>query len=201
MPHIEIPNGLAGVSGLLAAYPDTGTPLRALAEALLRGPSSLTPGERELIATAVSAGNQCKFCSKAHAAVARAYLNEAPGGVVDAILAREANPAVSPKMAALLNIAEKVRRSGREVTPEDIAQARAQGADDKAIHDTALIAATFCLFNRYVDGLGTQEPDDPRIYEAMGIRLSTQGYHSGPQSAATNPDVKKARELAQSAPK
>ena len=44
MPHIELPPGLPGISGPLAAYPETGGPLSALAEALLRGPSSLTPG-------------------------------------------------------------------------------------------------------------------------------------------------------------
>jgi alkylhydroperoxidase family enzyme len=96
--------------------------------------------------------------------------------VVDQVLGDVRSAPLSPKMKALLVIADKVRRDGRLVKAEDVEQARAHGADDKAIHDTVLIAAAFCMFNRYVDGLGTWAPEDPAHYQESGIRLAQQGY-------------------------
>ena len=64
----------------------------------------------------------------------------------------------------------------RTVSPEDVQAARNNGASDRDIHDTVLIAATFCMFNRYVDGLSTLTPTDPKAYEAMGERMGTLGY-------------------------
>jgi uncharacterized peroxidase-related enzyme len=162
----------------LAAFPETAKHLNGLAEALLRGPSSLTPAEREVIAAYVSTENGCFFCSNAHAAAARHLLGPEPGK-------GDAEPAdfwtgrVSAKLPALLVIADKVRQGGRNVTNEDIARARQQGADDKAIHDTVLIAAAFCMFNRYVDGLATWTPNDPIAFDRMGAHLARQGYSNG----------------------
>jgi uncharacterized peroxidase-related enzyme len=131
----------------MQAYPETAVHLRGLANALLRGPSSLTPGERETIAAVVSAGNQCVFCTRSHAAVARHHLGKEQE-VIDAALSGDPHAVVSIKLKALLTIAEKVRRDGREVTTDDVKQARAAGADDKAIHDTVLIAAAFSFRRR-----------------------------------------------------
>jgi uncharacterized peroxidase-related enzyme len=146
-----------------------------LAEALLRGPSSLTSAERELIAAYVSSRNECHFCTQSHAAAARAHYGE-QRRLVDQVLADLHAAPVSPKLKALLAIAEEVRRDGRLVQPADVDRARAEGADDKAIHDTVLIAAAFSMFNRYVDGLGTWAPMDPAAYEETGLRLANQGY-------------------------
>ena len=85
---------------------------------------------------------------------------------------------ISDKLRALLAIADKVRRDGRLVTDDDVQIAREAGADDKAIHDTVLIAAMFSMFNRYVDGLATWTPHDSAVFEAIGQRLATQGYGS-----------------------
>jgi len=79
-------------------------------------------------------------------------------------------------MKALLAIAGKVRISGRYVTPEDVEEARRQGANDRDIHDTVLIAAAFSMFNRYVDGLDSWTPTDPAEYEEMGKRMGESGY-------------------------
>jgi len=175
MAHIKLPEGVPGIVGPMIAYPETQVHLSGLAEALLRGPSSLTPAERELIASYVSSGNECSFCTQSHAAAARVHFGAACG-LVDQVLADIATAPVSPKIRALLAIADKVRRDGRLVQSADIDRARAQGADDKAIHDTVLIAAAFCMFNRYVDGLGTWAPKDPADYEESGRRLATNGY-------------------------
>jgi uncharacterized peroxidase-related enzyme len=173
--HISLPEGAPGIEGPMIAYPETRRHLSGLAEALLRGPSSLTSAERELIASYVSSGNECFFCTQSHAAAARVHYGE-ERRVVDLVLADPHAAPISAKLKALLAIADKVRRDGRLVQEADVDRARAEGADDKAIHDTVLIAAAFCMFNRYVDGLGTWAPKDPAAYEEAGIRLANQGY-------------------------
>jgi len=175
MPHIALPEGIPGISGPLAAYPDTAVHLRGLAEVLLQTTIALSPAERELIAAYVSSGNACRFCTWSHAAVARQHWGKSHA-IVDAVLADGAAAAIDDRLRALLVIADKVRQDGRLVDADDIAQARAAGANDRAIHDTVLIAAAFCMYNRYVDGLATWAPDDPPQYAAMGERLATDGY-------------------------
>ncbi len=175
MAHISLPEHLPGITGPLAAYPDTAQHLLGLAEALLRAPSSLTPAEREVIATHVSARNNCHFCTQSHAAAAR-YLLGPERAIVDEVLDEGERAPVSAKLQALLTIAGKVQQGGRRVTEEDVARARAEGADDKAIHDTVLIAAAFCMYNRYVDGLATWAPEEPAAYERMGEGLGRNGY-------------------------
>ena len=161
MPHIDLPP-LPGIAGLLAGHPHTAGPLNALAETLLRGPSPLSPAQRESIAAYVSRRNGCTFCAETHGAMAR-YLAPPP-----------ADP--DPLLQSLLAVADKVRVDGRSVTADDIARARAAGADDQAIHDTVLITAAFSMFNRYVDGLATLAPADPAMYDQRGRRLAETGY-------------------------
>ena len=175
MPHIELPEGLPGIVGPMVAYPETEKHLNGLADALLRGPSSLSPGEREMIAAYVSSGNHCSFCTRLHASTARHLLGDA-SEVVDSVLVNGAHAPINEKVRALLEIAEKVRVDGRLVKAEDVARARAAGADDKAIHDTVLIAAAFCMYTRYVDGLATWAPEEPETYDLMGAELAEKGY-------------------------
>ena len=147
MPHITLNSPEPGIRGLLRYRPETGRPLSELAEVLLRGPSTLTRGERELIAAYISALNECQFCSSSHSACAAAQL---PGGMalVEQVCADAGNAPVSAKLKTLLAIAAAVRQSGLSVTAEQIAEARAASATDVEIHDTVLIAAAFCMFNR-----------------------------------------------------
>ncbi len=180
MPHISLPEGVPGIIGPMMVYPETAQYLNGLAETLLRGPESLTPAEREIIATFVSSGNECYFCMSSHAAVARHLLGDKSQIVNDVIKAYQ-NAEISDKMKALLNIANKVRQDAKTVTAEDVAQARLCGADDKAIHDTVLISAAFCMFNRYVDGLATWAPRDPAAYDKIGEMLAVRGYRNAIQ--------------------
>jgi uncharacterized peroxidase-related enzyme len=177
MAHIQLPEGQPGIIGPLMAYRDTEVHLDGLANTLMVSDRSLTKAERELIATYVSYGNKCYFCTNSHAAVARSLLPE-NRGLVDWILRDLSAAPVDDKLRALLVIADKVRRDGRLVTDADVAAARDAGADDQAIHDTVLIAAMFCMFNRYVDGLATLTPKDPKVYEEIGARIASQGYGS-----------------------
>jgi uncharacterized peroxidase-related enzyme len=144
-------------------------------DVLLRGPHPLTPGERELIATFVSARNDCRYCQTIHGAVAAHHLKGDEALVAQVKRDPETAP-VSEKLKALLVIAGKTAESGRLVTSGDIAQARRHGATDLEIHDTVLIAAVFCLCNRYVDGLATWMPDDPAFYRERAALVATHGY-------------------------
>jgi uncharacterized peroxidase-related enzyme len=177
MAHIQLPEELPGIRGLMVFRPETAEPLNQLADILLRGPNTLSPGERELIATFVSSRNDCFFCQNVHGAVAAHHLGDNEQLVLDVKQDPE-QAAVSDKMKALLAIAGKVQRGGKEVTSEDIARAREHGASDMEIHDTVLIAAAFCMFNRYVDGLGTWAPADPDTYRQRAPITARDGYGS-----------------------
>jgi len=175
MPHINLPAGLPGILGLFKYRPDTGKSLNQLAELLLRGESPLSQGERELIASYVSYRNECNFCSSTHGAIARELLQE-KSAVVDAVKQDIESADISEKMKALLKIAGQVQKGGNFVTEADIEQARKQGASDREIHDTVLIAAAFCMFNRYVDGLATIAPEDPSLYKQVACQIVESGY-------------------------
>jgi uncharacterized peroxidase-related enzyme len=174
MAHIALPEGLPGISGAFVFRPETAKPMRELAHVLLHGPSSLTPGERELIATYVSSQNECYFCQASHGAAAASHLGE--DDVVRRVKTDFESAPVTPKLKALLAIAGKVQRDGKLVTAEDVERARREGASDVEIHDTVLIAAAFCMYNRYVDGLDSWQPHDDGMYAEMGKHLADHGY-------------------------
>ena len=174
MPHIALPDNLPGISAGLAFRPETAKPLRELAHVLLHEPNSLTPGERELIATYVSSQNDCYFCQTSHGAAAACHLGESE--IVRQVKADFYSAPVTPKLKSLLAIAGKVQQGGKQVSAEDIAHAREYGATDQEIHDTVLIAAAFCMYNRYVDGLGTWQPREESLYAEMGRQMAEHGY-------------------------
>jgi uncharacterized peroxidase-related enzyme len=176
VPHISVPEKLPGILGLLAFKPETAATIGAFTQQLLRGPSSLTPGEREMIAAVVSRRNECQFCAMAHTAAAEQVTGDPD--LVDAVIRDPASAPVSEKMRALLAVAAKVQSSGLDVTDGDIAAVRAAGASDEDLHDAVLVAAAFCMFNRYVDGLAANTPTDPAIYEIIGRELANNGYRA-----------------------
>lgn len=174
MPHIALPEGLPGISAGFAFRPETAKPMRELAHILLHEPNSLTPGERELIATYVSSQNDCYFCQTSHGAAASSHVGSSE--TVQQVKTDFESAPISPKLKALLAIAGKVQRDGKSVTAEDVERARREGASDVEIHDTVLIAAAFCMYNRYVDGLDTWQPRDAGMYAQMGQHLAEHGY-------------------------
>jgi uncharacterized peroxidase-related enzyme len=175
MPHITLNSDEPGIRGLFRFRPETARPLNELVEVLLRGPSTLTPGERELIAAYVSGLNECRYCCSSHSAYAAVQL---PGGMdlVNQVRGDAESAPVSAKLKTLLRIAAAVQQGGLNVTGQDVAAARAEGATETEIHDTVLIAAAFCMFNRYVDGLATIAPDDPDLYATRAQRIVADGY-------------------------
>lgn len=178
MAHIQFREGLPGIRGPLVFSPATTQPLCELAEVLLRGPSTLTLAEREMIATYVSTRNDCYYCQTSHGSTAAQLLGGDPSDyeLIGQIKCDCETAPVSDKMKALLAIAGKVQKDGKSVTTEDVERARSHGATDKEIHDTVLIAAAFCMFNRYVDGLDTWQPQDPEFYREVGKQTAALGY-------------------------
>lgn len=175
MPHIDLEKDVPGIRSLVLFRPDTGKALYDLAEVLLRQESPISQADRELIAAFVSSKNECLFCTSSHAAAAR-FIYSNDKYIVDAVLADYQNAPISDKLKALLAIAEKVQLDARLVSDELVSDAKSFGATDREIHDTVLIAAAFCMYNRYVDGLATLSPTDPAVYEPMGERMATLGY-------------------------
>ena len=173
--HIDLQNRLPGILGLLRFRPATAKPLMGLAELLLRGESPLSRGERELIAAEVSNLNGCQFCYNAHGTHAALQLD---GGwdVVDAVVTDLDGAPLSDKLKALLRIAIAVAAGGKRVTPAMIEAAKTVDASDVEIHDVVLIAAAFCMYNRYVDGLATWAPEVRIDYLESGRSIVANGY-------------------------
>jgi uncharacterized peroxidase-related enzyme len=175
MPHINVNNDLPGIRGLMAFRPETAEPLGALAQVLLRDDEGISRAERELIATHVSYLNDCFYCHTSHGATACQYLG-GDKALVDQVRKDYRHAPISDKLKALIAIAANVQKSGKAVTPEQIDAARELGATDREIHDTVLIAAAFCMFNRYVDGLAATTPADLDSYDARGRQIAEKGY-------------------------
>jgi len=175
MAHIDLQNDFPGIRGPMAFRPETAKPLNELAEILLRSDNTLSRGERELIATYVSALNDCFFCQNVHGGLAQHYL-QCDTSLIDAVKNDFNIAGISDKMKALLAIAASVQKGGKNVSTNQIDAAKNVGATDAEIHDTVLIAAAFCMFNRYVDGLATWAPEDKNYYISRAKQRAEEGY-------------------------
>lgn len=175
MPHIPLDETLPGMRSLLAFRPAIAEPMTSLMQILMRSDEGLSKGERELIATFVSALNNCSACYKIHGEVAQCLFDE-DKNLVEKVIASYQNAPVSDKMKALLTIAASVQKSGKHVSEAQVVAAKILGASDLEIHDTVLIAALFCLFNRYIDGLGVVSHDTPETLKERGKMIAEMGY-------------------------
>lgn len=184
MPHISLPENIPGIGAAFAFRPESAKAMRELAHVLLFEPgdhASLPSRDREMIASYVSSRNECYFCQTSHGAAAAAHT----GGSDELVSAVCQNPEaadISDKLRSLLVIAGCVQADAKTVTPELVEAARSKGATDLEIHDTVLIAAAFCMYNRYVDGLATWQPREPEMYRQMGKRLACSGYTQPPSN-------------------
>jgi len=176
MAFINLENDLPGIRGPMAYSPETGKALNELAEILLHDDNNtLTRGEREMIGAYVSSENDCFFCHNVHGAMAQHYF-ECDTQLIDDIKKDYQSAPIPDKLKALLSIAGSVQKGGKYVTKEQIENAKSLGATDKEIHDTVLIAAAFCMFNRYVDGLNTWAPQDRQVYIDREKMRAADGY-------------------------
>ena len=193
-----IVGGLPDVPGIGAAMrlsPGLGAHLRGLADELLVNDfpgATIDRHERELLATAVSAANDCFFCMDSHAAHATALL-ELHGGIERAplvdVVKQGASDGFDPKMRALLHISRTVRRDPLALGEADVEAATAAGASDADVQLAVLIAAAFSMYNRMVDGLRARTPADTATYRARASEIAQRGYAAPatPPGAATGP--------------
>jgi uncharacterized peroxidase-related enzyme len=180
-----IVGGLPEVPGILAAIrltPGLGVHLRGLADELLVNDfpgATLRRAEREMIATAVSAANDCFYCMDSHGAFATALL-ERDGAtelvpLIDGIKLGSSD-GLDDKMRALLHIARTVRRQPLDLTVDDVEAARAAGAADADVQLAVLIAAAFSMYNRMVDGFRATTPPSAEAYRARASEIAANGY-------------------------
>ncbi len=173
---INLENDLPGIRGPMQYSPETGKALNELAEILLHDDNNtLSRGDREMIGAYVSSQNDCFFCQNVHGALAQYYF-ECDTQLIDDIKKDFESTTISPKLKSLLSIAGSVQKGGKSVTKEQIQKAKDLGTTDKEIHDTVLIAAAFCMFNRYVDGLNTWAPTDRQVYIDRAAMRAKEGY-------------------------
>ncbi|MBV9961300.1 MAG: peroxidase-related enzyme [Parafilimonas sp.] len=175
MPHINVDPNLPGIRSLMAFSPDTATPMGKLANLMLRTNEGLSMAEREMIAAYVSYLNDCFYCTQSHGAIAACYLN-GDEDLIEQVKKDYEHAEISGKLKALLNLAGSVQKGGKYVTEAQIDKAKQEGATDKDIHDTVLIAAMFCMFNRYVDGLASNTPTDLTTYPLRAKQIAEHGY-------------------------
>jgi uncharacterized peroxidase-related enzyme len=176
MAYIDLKNDLPGIRGPMIYRPETGKILNELAEVLLHDEdNTLTRGEREMIGAYVSSENDCFFCQNVHGAMAQHYF-QSDMQFIDDIKKDYRSTPISEKLKSLLSIAGSVQKGGKRVTPEQIEKAKSLGATDREIHDSVLIAAAFCMFNRYVDGLNTWAPQDRQVYVDRAAMRAEEGY-------------------------
>ena len=176
MAWIDLGNDLPGIRGPMVYRPETGAILNQLAEILLHDDqNSLSRGDREMIGAYVSYLNDCFFCQHVHGAMAQHYF-QCDLGFIEDIKRDFESAKISEKLKSLLSIAASVQRSGKLVTKEQIDVAKLAGASDREIHDTVLIAAAFCMFSRYVDGLNTWAPTDMEVYAQRAPMRAREGY-------------------------
>jgi uncharacterized peroxidase-related enzyme len=186
-----IVGGLPDIPGIGAAMglsPGLGVHLRGLADALLVDDfpgATLRRAEREMIAAATSAGNDCFFCMDSHAAFATELLDRdgdvAAKPLVDELLVG-AIDGFDPKMRALLHIASVVRRNPLELTMDDVTSATGAGATDGDVQLAVCIASAFSMYNRLVDGLRTMSPPSGSPTRATAARPTEHGL---PEQAVT----------------
>ena len=180
-----IVGGLPDVPGILAAIrltPGLGVHLRGLADELLVNDfpgATISRGEREMLATAVSAANDCFYCMDSHGAFANALLEQT--GATDLaplidVIKLGSSEGLNDKMKALVHIARTVRREPRDLTDADVAAAHAAGATDADVQLAVLIASAFSMYNRMVEGFRARTLPSADAYRARAAEIAAHGY-------------------------
>jgi uncharacterized peroxidase-related enzyme len=187
-----IVGGLPDVPGILVAMrlkPELGFHLRGLADQVLVEDypgATISRAEREMLATATSAANDCFYCMDSHGAFATALLERSDEHdripIID-VIKQGSSEGLSPKMQALLHITRTVRREPRQLSTADVADAIDAGATDADVQLAVLIASAFSMYNRLVEGFRAKTPPSAEAYMPRAHEIAEHGY-SSPQVAA-----------------
>jgi uncharacterized peroxidase-related enzyme len=187
-----IVGGLPDVPGILAAIrltPGLGVHLRGLADELLVNDfpgATIQRHEREMLATAVSAANDCFYCMDSHGAFASALLERNGAAeltpVID-VIKHGSSDGLDAKMRALLHISRTLQKTPRGLTDADITAAQAAGASDADVQLAVLIASAFSMYNRMVEGFRAKTAPTAEAYRARAAEIAEHGY-SSPQVQA-----------------
>lgn len=149
---------VANVAAVHGLHPEAMVAMIDFYLVLMYGRSPLTRAQREMIATAVSAANECGYCVAHHGEALRVHVKD--DAFVAALREDYRTALLTPGDRALLDYATKLTRSPSSMAEEDIARLRTAGFDDRAILDANLIASLFNYFNRVVSGLGVGLEED-----------------------------------------
>jgi uncharacterized peroxidase-related enzyme len=184
-----------GIGVAMRLTPGLGVHLRGLADEVLVNEypgATISRSDRELLATAVSAGNDCFFCMDSHAAHATALLERTGDDdqvpLIDGIKGGSSD-GLNPKMQALLRIARTVGRRPLDLSADDVQSATAAGATDGDIQLAVLIASAFSMYNRLVDGFRAMTPPDVGMYAGRAAEIAENGY-SAPSKLSPVPTTR-----------
>lgn len=181
---------IPGIGLAMSLAPGLEGALRTLADVLLVNDfpgASLTRPEREMIATAVSALNDCFFCMDSHGAFAASLLRRQGATDAEALvegLKSGSLQRLSAKMQGLLAIARAVARDARALTHDDTAPAMAAGATSGDVQLAVLIASAFSMYNRMVEGLRAPTAADASAYAERADQIADLGYVAQPEATA-----------------
>jgi uncharacterized peroxidase-related enzyme len=185
-----------GITVAMQLTPELGLHMRGLADALLVNDfpgATIGRPEREMLATAVSAANDCFFCMDSHGAFATALLERSGEtervSLID-VVKRGSSDGLDPKMQTLLHIARTVGRDSLQLTSEDVAAAHDAGASDADVQLAVLIAAAFSMYNRMVDGFRARTPGNPMAYRERAGEIAELGYSAPSPSASSSASPK-----------
>ena len=163
----------ATVPDIMRLSPEAGRPLFEMHEAVMRGPSALTPGQRELIATYVSGLNGCQYCHGVHAETTKAYA-DVPAAAVDRLMQDVEFAGFDARLRPILHYAKKLTLAPSSVTADDAAAVYDAGWDEKALHDAILVVCVFNFMNRLLEGHGIYGNED--LFKSRGPMLKEHGY-------------------------
>lgn len=141
-------------------------------EAVLRQPSPLSAGERELIAAYVSALNSCQYCYGVHEQTAREF-GLSPN-VLDALMADVESAPVDAKLRPILRYVRKLTLSPSRLVRADADAVFSAGWSEQALHDAICVTCLFNFMNRLLDGHGVT--GNTALYEDRGQALQREGY-------------------------
>lgn len=163
----------ATVPDILKMSPEAGVALLEMHEAIMRAPSALTPGQRELIAAYVSGLNGCQYCHGVHAETAKAY-EDIPRAAVDRMLADLETAGFDDRIKPILRLARKLTQAPAEVSEADTRAVLEAGWGEKALHDAIMVVCCFNFMNRLLEGHGVHGYE--ALFKERGPMLKKYGY-------------------------